>query len=219
MKRLLAIVASLMAIPACAFAADGQVLINQSVVNAAGGFPYKITQPGSYKLSGNLTMNTSAQSNFPGMDVAILIASNNVTLDLNGFTITVTDLLGLTLGHPFYAIAESGAFSQITVVNGAVRMTTNTNRIVLMAINVPSSVVMRFEGLNLVGKAPVLDIAPPLPQLLIAGADSVVHHVVTNGGIQLKCPSIATDNVAFVQPSANGCVIVNPLGSLIVGVP
>ena len=43
----------------CAFAVDGIVLINQSTVMAAGGFPYIISQPGSYKPSGNLTMNTT----------------------------------------------------------------------------------------------------------------------------------------------------------------
>jgi hypothetical protein len=39
-----------------AFAVDGATLINQASVMAAGGFPYKITQPGSYKLSGNLVV-------------------------------------------------------------------------------------------------------------------------------------------------------------------
>jgi hypothetical protein len=31
----------------CLFAVDGVVLINQSTVLAAGGFPYAISQPGS----------------------------------------------------------------------------------------------------------------------------------------------------------------------------
>jgi len=64
----------------CLFAVDGVVLINQSTVVAAGGFPYKITQPGSYKLSGNLTVPDANTT-------AISIASVNVTLDLNGFGI------------------------------------------------------------------------------------------------------------------------------------
>ena len=62
-----------------AFAIDGQILINQSTVMAAGGFPYKITQPGSYKLSGNLVVSGSTD--------AIDIDTNNVTIDLNGFSI------------------------------------------------------------------------------------------------------------------------------------
>lgn len=135
-RQILALVAMALA-PLRAYAIDGLTLINQSTVMAAGGFPYIISQPGSYKLSGNLSMSTSARSNYPGMDVAILIASNNVTLDLNGFSIVVTDLLGASLGHPFYGIAESGAFSQITIANGAVRVATNTNLVTLTAINMP----------------------------------------------------------------------------------
>jgi parallel beta-helix repeat protein len=49
-------------------------------VLAAGGFPYKITQPGSYKLSGNLVVPTGAD----GIDINV----SNVTIDLNGFTIS-----------------------------------------------------------------------------------------------------------------------------------
>ena len=64
----------------CAFAVDGVVLINQSTVMAAGGFPYTISQPGSYKLSGNLIIND------PNKDV-IVIAADRVSLDLGGFSI------------------------------------------------------------------------------------------------------------------------------------
>ena len=67
-------------LPAYAWAVDGQVLINQATVMAAGGFPYKITQPGSYKLTGNLTV--------PGNADGIQIMAGSVTLDLNGFSIT-----------------------------------------------------------------------------------------------------------------------------------
>jgi len=62
------------------FAVDGTTLINQATVIAAGGFPYKITQPGSYKLTGNLTV----PANLDGIDVM----SDDVTIDLNGFSIT-----------------------------------------------------------------------------------------------------------------------------------
>ena len=60
--------------------ADETVLINQASVVAAGGFPFTITQPGSYKLIGNLVV--------PANTSGILIQSNDVTLDLNGFSIT-----------------------------------------------------------------------------------------------------------------------------------
>jgi hypothetical protein len=78
-KRVIAALAMAL-LPACAFAVDGVVLINQSTVMSAGGFPYTITQPGSYRLSGNLTV-ADANTN------AIDIFANNVTIDLNGFSI------------------------------------------------------------------------------------------------------------------------------------
>jgi len=62
-----------------ALAVDGVTLINQSTVMAAGGFPYAIFQPGSYKLSGNLVV----PANLDGIE----IFADNVTVDLNGFTI------------------------------------------------------------------------------------------------------------------------------------
>src|SRR6185437_2583451 len=42
-----------------AFAVDGVVLINQNTVIAAGGFPYHITQAGSYRLTSNLVVTTA----------------------------------------------------------------------------------------------------------------------------------------------------------------
>src|SRR5271170_3750944 len=71
---------SMVLAPFCAFAVDGVVLINQSTVTAAGGFPYTITQPGSYRLSGNLTV--------PNVNTdGIVISVDNVNIDLNGFSI------------------------------------------------------------------------------------------------------------------------------------
>jgi hypothetical protein len=61
------------------FAADGITLINQSTVLGAGGFPYKITQSGSYKLTSNLIVPAGTD----GID----ILADHVTLDLNGFGI------------------------------------------------------------------------------------------------------------------------------------
>jgi len=61
-------------------AADGVIEINQAIVEANGGFPYVISEPGSYKLSGNLTVpdeNTNA----------IEVEAPDVTVDLNGFAI------------------------------------------------------------------------------------------------------------------------------------
>ena len=77
--------ASLLAL--CAFycasgaqAADGVIEINQADVEAAGGFPYVITQPGRYILTGNLTLGDSDRD-------GVAIEADHVTLDLNGFVI------------------------------------------------------------------------------------------------------------------------------------
>jgi hypothetical protein len=68
-------------------AVDGLVLIDQSRALAGTvtpgdtpGFPISITQPGSYRLSGNLTV--------PSGQSAIVLAAQNISIDLNGFNIT-----------------------------------------------------------------------------------------------------------------------------------
>lgn len=63
-------------------ASDGVIEIDQARVNALGGFPFLITTSGSYILTSNLTVldNHSA--------IAVLTGVHNVTLDLNGFTIS-----------------------------------------------------------------------------------------------------------------------------------
>ena len=78
----------LAAISSTLYAVDGVVLINQTNALAGNvtpgdvpGFPVTISQAGSYRLTGNLSVadvNTTA----------ILITAENVTLDLNGFTIS-----------------------------------------------------------------------------------------------------------------------------------
>src|SRR5215472_1513700 len=94
-------------------ALKAQALINQAAVLAKGGFPYVITQPGSYKLDGNLTVSKT------GTD-GIQISANDVTLDLNGYTVSGT-------GKPSspYAVGirnpGTSVYTNITVKNGTVR--------------------------------------------------------------------------------------------------
>jgi hypothetical protein len=66
---------------------DGVVLIDQKDTLAGNvtpgdtpGFPVSITQPGSYKLSGNLTVPNNSTS-------GIVISADHVTIDLGGFAI------------------------------------------------------------------------------------------------------------------------------------
>jgi len=86
-----------------AFAVDGVTLIDQATVTGAGGFPYVISQSGSYRLSGNLTTVNMG---------AIVIETSNVTLDLNGFTISC----GQCTSHTGITATGTGA----TIRNGTV---------------------------------------------------------------------------------------------------
>jgi hypothetical protein len=78
--RCLLVMAIIAAAAPGAGAADGVVPIDQSKVLAAGGFPYKISAGGSYRLTGNLTVSGAVD----GIDV---VTPDPVTIDLNGFTI------------------------------------------------------------------------------------------------------------------------------------
>jgi hypothetical protein len=69
------------------YGVDGVVLIDQNRALAGNvtpgdtpGFPVTISQPGSYRLSGNLSV--------PSGQSAFQLATQNVSLDLNGFNIT-----------------------------------------------------------------------------------------------------------------------------------
>ena len=91
------------------FAVDGVTLISQSTVTAAGGFPYRITHSGSYKLASNLDASGSVTD-------AIDIDADNVVLDLNGFTITGPCGLGLCSGDGIASFSHH----TITIKNGVV---------------------------------------------------------------------------------------------------
>lgn len=87
---------------------------------SAGGFPYKITQQGSYKLSGNLVVTATNTD-------AIDISAGGVTLDLNGFSITgpvtCTELGAAVsctpvVGGLFAGFGINASGTNITVRNG-----------------------------------------------------------------------------------------------------
>jgi hypothetical protein len=84
-----------------AHAVDGVIEINSAVV---ASFPFSITQAGSYRLTGNLTVTSGVD----GIDVN----ADNVTIDLNGFAI-----IGMG-GGGGNGIAST--HNQVTVRNGTV---------------------------------------------------------------------------------------------------
>jgi parallel beta-helix repeat protein len=115
---------AIVATPLAALAADGTKLIDQARALAGGltpgdaaGFPVTISQSGSYRLSGNLTV--------PNADTtAIEVTADYVTIDLNGFAI-----LGPTecTGEPTTCVPtgtgdgiHANSRKAITVLNGKI---------------------------------------------------------------------------------------------------
>ncbi len=86
-----------------ALAVDGVIEINSAVV-AQSGFPYTISAPGSYRLTGNL-------NNVPSGSDGIDVTADNVTIDLNGFAI---------IGQSGSGNGISSSNNQVTVRNGSV---------------------------------------------------------------------------------------------------
>jgi hypothetical protein len=130
-------------------AVDGVIEINQARAKVGGVtpgdtplFPVTISQPGSYRLTGNLDV-TDATARPNGMApqdaTAIEVTADNVSIDLNGFTIkgpSVCPSSGLCLTCAFakscivplpmggFPIGGQGVFSQnsnVTVTNGTVQ--------------------------------------------------------------------------------------------------
>jgi hypothetical protein len=107
----------------------GVITIDQAKAEAGGitpgdapGFPVTISQPGSYRLMGNLTVSDVNAT-------AIAITANDVTLDLNGFAIVGPQDCGYTgaptctqgSGDGIYIDQPSNRWANIAIQNGTVR--------------------------------------------------------------------------------------------------
>lgn len=91
-------------------AKEGVVLIDQKKALAGDvttgdgpGFPVTLSEPGSYRLSGNLTV--------PAGMHGVEISSSDITLDLNGFRISGG-------GNSATALVGTGTLARITILNG-----------------------------------------------------------------------------------------------------
>ena len=100
----LAAVLSLAALSASA--GERLVNIDQAAVKAAGGFPYRIIQPGNYRLSSNLQVPAGVNG--------IVIDASNVLLNLDGFQLACAG--GQSTG--IYSDSASTGFANITIRNG-----------------------------------------------------------------------------------------------------
>lgn len=113
------------------WAVDGVVLIDQNKAMAGGvtpgdlpGFPVTISTPGSYRLAGNLVVPDANTD-------AIVVTSDNVSLDLNGFSISGPTICGRSAGDGagFVTCSPTGSGSgvkgnqvyNISIKNGTIR--------------------------------------------------------------------------------------------------
>lgn len=165
-----------------ALAADGVVLINQAKVIQQGGFPFKITRSGSYKLSGNLVVPPNVNG--------IEFRAEDITLDLNGFTIAGPVVCGFQGQNcaPFPTTTTWGirAFAlSVSVRNGHIRGFTNG--------------IQAFGGL-----LEELNVFSNSSTGLIAN-DAVVrrNNARSNGGFGIACfDCVVTENIARENASS-----------------
>jgi hypothetical protein len=158
-----------------AFAVDGIILIDQARAMAGGvspsdspGFPITLSQPGSYRLSGNL--------NVPPNTAGIVISTSGVTLDLNGFQLAGSGASGST--GIFAATMHRG----ITIRNGSV---TRFGKGIDL-----NGLMLEVHGVRVFANTDVgIEV--------FAGARIVGNTVADNGiGIQAGPSAVVRDNIA-----------------------
>jgi hypothetical protein len=211
MSKTLLVVLSAALVPAGAFAIDGQVLVNQSTVMAQGGFPYMISTPGSYKLSGALTapLNTNA----------VIVSVSNVTLDLNGFSVQCSTNGS---GPSVTCIAASAAapLHDVAVRNG---------RITASLVGSPPG-LYSLSGINFSlaqGILEDLQVRLTADSLILNGsvvaawgANSIIKGNIfafNVSGVFAGCPSVVVNNVnagSVLNASGSGCVVSANVGIL-----
>ncbi len=133
--RLAAIVMACAMVAVCAVAAlaeDGVIEINQAKINASGFPIFSISSSGSYKLTSNITVTTSATE-------AISIGAPQVTLDLNGFTISGS---GIATADIF---AQSGS-TQFVLKNGTIVGNASTDCLQLANTDTSTIDHLTFSG-------------------------------------------------------------------------
>jgi parallel beta-helix repeat protein len=110
--------------PASTPGPEPRTAVNQDNTPGSSSAFFVITRPGSYYLTGNIR-NQSLLSSRDG----IRIAANDVTLDLNGFTLDGLELIGIPIAGspqpqgllaPTTGVRASGDLTNITVMNGVV---------------------------------------------------------------------------------------------------
>jgi hypothetical protein len=181
-------------------AEEGQLEINQRIALAGGmngnlatdppGFPVVITEPGSYRLTSDLANPSSSNH-------AILIAGDDVTIDLGGFTIRGRNAIPpgscASFGTANGILGQGG---NIGVRNGRIRGMAATG------INIPGAGA-RVEQLQ---------VADNCSSGIVLGAHALVDEVQAagNGGNGIRCgaASQVTNSTAERNGPGSGGIFV-----------
>lgn len=237
--RTFGVAAALLALTShAAFAVDGVVLIDQNKALAGNvtpgdtpGFPVTISQPGSYRLSGNLTVPDANTT-------AIVIAPDvvGVTLDLNGFAIIGPTVCGgfpiacAPLGNGngvFSADGRAGSVRNGTIIGmgstgvslgGAgssienVTATSNGGHGIYVALGTATHnrvIKNRLNGVLATNALVTLTFASQNGGAGIGGNDSLFtqNTLVVNGGVGIAASNSAFSNNQF---SSNNGGAANP---------
>jgi len=144
---LLAIPAAVLLGAAPALAVDGVVAIDQACALAgcfagdAPGFPVEITADGSYRLTGNLSVD--------GVTAVTISAPRSVTLDLNGFAIKGTYACPTSAGCPGgagYGVYSNAGLTRVTVRNGTITDIGSTGVYLGQSIGTVEDMSIGFTG-------------------------------------------------------------------------
>ena len=196
MKRHALVTLARALLPTCAFAVDGVVLVNQSTVMAAGGFPYVISNPGSYKLASNLSVTAATDG--------IHITTSNVSLDLNGFNVASLGPIPGFIETPAVGIQIVGTVSNISIRNGSF-------------VGWSPAIEASFGGTLLTVEDVSIEADFTIGDLTIRnatavgtnGVRSLLTRVVTDGMLVVTCPAIVTESIGNLIPLGSGCVLSN----------
>ena len=145
--------------------------------------PFTVSVPGSYYLTENLTVKTGN---------AITIATNGVTLDLNGFTISSTAASAAGCG-----ILLSNTLSDITIVNGHIRSGVTNN-----SSGIYSGSGFAF-GICYSGNAPTNVV---ITKVSVAGGNDGIYLGNGNGTVVEACTVTTAGNTGICASSIKNSV-------------
>ena len=180
----------LVLVPSLAVGADGVREINQAAVLAAGGFPYTISEPGSYQLTGNLSV--------PADTSGIVITSDDVVLDLAEFSIRGqggTGGIGIDGAAALNQVIRNGT---IAIMGGTGVRTGSRSRVERI-----HAVQNGGDGIATGNRSRVVDCTASIngEDGIDASSQNLVRGSTSRGnagdGIELALGSVALDNIVL----------------------